>query len=222
MSISDNLKALKMELDPIGVQLIAVSKKKPAETIREAYQAGQRAFGENIVQEMVEKQSRLPGDIEWHMIGHLQSNKVKYIAPFVQLIQSVDSLKLLLEINKQALKNNRVIDCLFQIHIADEETKFGFFHDELVELLRSEEFAQLKNVRIRGLMGIATNTSNQKHIREDFYELATLFKGIKQAFFRKKPEFREISMGMTHDYKIAVEQGSTMIRIGSGIFGERR
>lgn len=221
MSISDNLKAFKMELDPIGVRLIAVSKTKPEEMIMEAYQAGQRVFGENIVQEMVEKQAHLPGDIEWHMVGHLQTNKVKYIAPFVHLIHSVDSLKLLAEINKQALKNERVIDCLLQVHIADEETKFGFYHDELVEMLRSEEFGRLKNVRVTGLMGIATNTKNQKHIREDFYELATLFKGIKQAFFRKSDNFRELSMGMTQDYKLAVEQGSTMVRIGSAIFGGR-
>lgn len=221
MSISDNLNALKMKLDPIGVKLIAVSKTKPGEKIREAYEAGQRAFGENVVQELTEKQSALPQDIEWHMIGHLQTNKVKYIAPFVHLIHSVDSPKLLHEINKQAVKNNRVIDCLFQVHIADEESKFGFYHDELVELLRSEEFSLLKNVRITGLMGIATNTANHKHVKEDFYELATLFKGLKQAFFRKKPEFRELSMGMSGDYKIAIEQGSTMIRLGSVIFGNR-
>lgn len=222
MRISDNLKAFKMELDPIGVKLIAVSKTKPEEMIREAYEAGQRAFGENIVQEMVDKQATLPADIEWHMIGHLQTNKVKYIAPFIHLIHSVDSFKLLNEINKQALRNKRVIDCLLQIHIADEETKFGFYHDEVVDLLRSEEFALLKNVRITGLMTIATNTENQNHVREDFYELATLFKGIKQVFFRKAPHFSELSMGMTQDYKLAIEQGSTMVRIGSAIFGGRK
>lgn len=221
MSISDNLKAFKKELEPIGVELIAVSKTKPLDMIREAYQAGQRAFGENIVQEMVEKQAELPADIRWHMIGHLQTNKVKYIAPFVHLIHSVDSLKLLKEIDKQALKNKRVIDCLLQVHIADEESKFGFYHEELVEVLRSEEFAQLKNIRITGMMGIATNTKNQGHIKEDFYELATLFKGIKQVYFRKHNYFKELSMGMTQDYKLAVAQGSTIVRIGSAIFGGR-
>ncbi|QEC53474.1 hypothetical protein EDD80_103231 [Anseongella ginsenosidimutans] len=221
MSISDNLKAFKMELDPIWVKLIAVSKTKPAEKIREAYDTGHRAFGENIVQEMVEKQAGLPADIEWHMIGHLQTNKVKYIAPFIHMVHSVDSLKLLKEIDKQALKNKRVIDCLFQVHIADEDTKFGFYFDELVEVLRSEEFSLMKNIRITGLMGIATNTDNQNHVREDFYELATLFKGIKQSFFRKSPHFKELSMGMTQDYKLAIEQGSTMVRIGSAIFGGR-
>jgi len=221
MSISDNLKAFKMELDPIGVTLVAVSKTKPEELIREAYDAGQRDFGENIVQEMVAKQPQLPADIRWHMVGHLQTNKVKYIAPFVHLIHSVDSLKLLKEINKQALKNERVIDCLFQVHIADEDTKFGFSHEELVEVLRSEEFGQLKNVRIRGLMGIATHTDNQNHVKEDFYELATLFKGIKQVYFRRSADFKELSMGMTQDYKLAIEQGSTMVRIGSAIFGGR-
>ncbi|HEY9560308.1 MAG TPA: YggS family pyridoxal phosphate-dependent enzyme [Anseongella sp.] len=221
MSISDNLKAFKMELDPIGIQLIAISKTKPVEMIGEAYEAGQRAFGENVVQEMVEKQALLPADIQWHMVGHLQTNKVKYIAPFVHLIHSADSLKLLKEIDKQAAKHKRVIDCLLQVHIADEETKFGFHYDELIELLRHEEFGALKNIRVTGLMGIATNTENQKHVREDFYELATLFKGIQQAYFRKSPWFREISMGMTQDYKLAVEQGSTMVRIGSAIFGGR-
>ncbi|HYK55380.1 MAG TPA: YggS family pyridoxal phosphate-dependent enzyme, partial [Flavisolibacter sp.] len=182
---------------------------------------GQRIFGENQVQELVEKYEKLPKDIEWHLIGHLQTNKVKYIAPFISLIQSVDSLKLVQEINKQALKNNRVIDCLLQIYIADEDTKFGLGFDEAIDLLRSEEFAQMKNVRIVGLMGIATNTENPKLIKEEFYELNTLFKGIKQTFFRKEDSFKEISMGMSSDYKIAIEQGSTMIRLGSTIFGKR-
>lgn len=221
MSISDNLKAFKMELDPIGVKLVAVSKTKPEDVIREAYEAGQRDFGENIVQEMVAKQALLPADIRWHMVGHLQTNKVKHIAPFIHLIHSVDSLKLLKEINKQALRNERAIDCLLQVHIADEDTKFGFSHDELVEVLRSEEFGQLTNVRITGLMGIATNTKNENHVREDFYELATLFKGLKQVYFRKTPHFKELSMGMTQDYKLAIEQGSTLVRIGSAIFGGR-
>lgn len=221
MSIADNIKDLKKEIKPSKAKLVAVSKTKPAEDVQEAYDAGQRVFGENQVQELVEKYEKLPKDIEWHLIGHLQTNKVKYIAPFISLIESVDSLKLLQEINKQALKHDRVIDCLLQVYIADEETKFGLSYDELIELLRSEEYAQLKNVRIVGLMGIATNTDNEKQIKEEFYELQVLFDGIKVSFFRKADHFKEISMGMSSDYKIAIEQGSTMIRVGSTIFGQR-
>src|ERR1700744_4402936 len=169
MSIADNIKSLKNETNAIKGQLIAVSKTKPAEEIMEAYDAGQRVFGENMVQELVDKQEHLPKDIQWHLIGHLQSNKVKYIAPFISMIESVDSLKLLQEIDKHAQKNNRVIDCLLQVYIADEETKYGLGFDEAVDLLRSEEYAGLKHVRIRGLMGIATNTDNAKQIREEFY-----------------------------------------------------
>jgi hypothetical protein len=221
MSIADNIKSLKTEMESINVTLVAVSKTKPVEDIMEAYNAGQRIFGENMVQELVDKYEELPKDIEWHLIGHLQTNKVKYIAPFISMIESVDSLKLLQEINKQALKNDRVIDCLLQIYIADEETKYGLDFDEAVELLRSEEFAELKNVRIRGLMGIATNTDNEKQIKEEFYELDTFFDGIKQSFFRKADYFDELSMGMSSDYKIAVEHGSTMVRLGSTVFGQR-
>jgi hypothetical protein len=221
MSIADNIKSLKTEMESINVTLVAVSKTKPVEDIMEAYNAGQRIFGENMVQELVDKYEELPKDIEWHLIGHLQTNKVKYIAPFISMIESVDSLKLLQEINKQALKNDRVIDCLLQIYIADEETKYGLGFDEAVELLRSEEFAELKNVRIRGLMGIATNTDNEKQIKEEFYELDTFFDGIKQSFFRKADYFDELSMGMSSDYKIAVEHGSTMVRLGSTVFGQR-
>lgn len=221
MSIAANISALKGELDSINVKLIAVSKLKTAAEIMEAYQAGQREFGENQVQELLEKQIELPKDILWHQVGHLQTNKVKAIAPFISLIHSVDSLKLLQEINKQALKNHRIIDCLLQIYIADEDTKFGLGFDEAVELLRSEEFAELKNIRITGVMGIATNTENPKLISEEFYELKTFFKGLKQSFFRKDDYFRELSMGMSSDYKIAVEQGSTMVRLGSTIFGQR-
>ncbi|MEO8794228.1 MAG: YggS family pyridoxal phosphate-dependent enzyme [Daejeonella sp.] len=221
MSIAANISAIKEEAERVNVKLIAVSKTKPAEEIMEAYQAGQRIFGENTVQELVEKQEKLPKDIEWHQIGHLQTNKVKMIAPFISLIQSVDSFKLLQEIDKQAAKNKRVIDCLLQIYIADEDTKYGLGFDEAVELLRSDEFASLKNVRITGVMGIATNTENPKLIREEFYELKTLFKGLKESFFRKEESFKEISMGMSSDYKIAIEQGSTMIRLGSTIFGSR-
>jgi len=221
MSVVDQLKQMKQETDRLGIQLVAVSKTKPIEVIQEAYNAGQRIFGENQVQELMEKHAALPKDIQWHLIGHLQSNKVKYIAPFISLIHSVDSLKLLVEINKQALKNNRIIDCLLQIHIADEETKFGLDYDEVIELLRSETFTTLQNIRIIGLMGIATNTDKEKLIKEEFYELKTLFNGIKASFFRKDSYFKELSMGMSSDYKIAIEQGSTMIRLGSTIFGAR-
>src|SRR6187402_508129 len=190
MSIADNIKSLKSETVPIKVSLIAVSKTKPVEDIQQAYDAGQRLFGENMVQELVEKYEQLPKDIEWHLIGHLQSNKVKYIAPFISMIQSVDSLKLLQEINKQAEKNKRVIDCLLQIYIADEETKFGLGFDEAIELLRSDEFIALKNVRICGLMGIATNTDVEKQIKDEYYELKTFFDGIKASFFRKEDSFK--------------------------------
>ena len=221
MSIADNIRSLKKETAPINVTLIAVSKTKPLEDVQQAYDAGQRLFGENMVQELVEKQEHLPKDIQWHLIGHLQSNKVKYIAPFIAMIQSVDSLKLLQEINKHAEKNKRVIDCLLQIYIADEETKFGLGFDEAVELLRSDEFKALKNIRIRGLMGIATNTENEKQIKDEYYELKTFFDGIKQSFFRKGGAFDTLSMGMSADYKIAIEEGSTMVRLGSTIFGTR-
>lgn len=221
MSIAANISAIKEEVERVNVKLVAVSKTKPVEEIMEAYEAGQRVFGENMVQELADKYEQLPKDIEWHLVGHLQTNKVKYIAPFISLIHSVDSLKLLQEINKQALKNNRIIDCLLQIYIADEATKYGFGFDEAIELLRSEEFQELKNIRIVGVMGIATNTENPKQIREEFYELKTFFTGIKQSFFRKEDSFKEISMGMSDDYKIAIEQGSTMVRLGSTIFGKR-
>ncbi len=221
MSIADNIRSLKKETTPINVTLIAVSKTKPVEDVQQAYDAGQRLFGENMVQELLEKQEHLPKDIQWHLIGHLQSNKVKYIAPFISMIQSVDSLKLLQEINKHAEKNKRVIDCLLQIYIADEETKFGLGFDEAVELLRSDEFAALKNIRIRGLMGIASNTENEKQIKDEYYELKTFFDGIKQSFFRKDDAFDILSMGMSADYKIAIEEGSTMVRLGSTIFGTR-
>lgn len=221
MSIADNLKKYKSEVESDGVKLIAVSKTQPIESILEAYHAGQRIFGENHVQEMVDKEAQLPKDIEWHLIGHLQSNKVKYIAPFVKLIHGVDSLKLLQEIDKQAKKNKRVIDCLLQVYIADEDTKFGLGFDEVIELLRDEAFAELKNIRIVGLMGIATNTKNEKQITIEFHELKIFFEGIKVSFFRKEDSFKEISTGMSADYKIAIAEGSTMVRIGSSIFGKR-
>ncbi|PWS33802.1 YggS family pyridoxal phosphate-dependent enzyme [Pedobacter paludis] len=221
MSIADNLKKYKSEVESDGVKLIAVSKTQTVDAILEAYNAGQRVFGENHVQEMVDKQAELPTDIEWHLIGHLQTNKVKYIAPFVKLIHGVDSIKLLQEINKQALKNKRIIDCLLQVYIADEDTKFGLGFDEVIELLRSEEYAELKNIRIVGLMGIATNTKNEKQITVEFNELKVFFDGVKVSFFRKEDSFKEISTGMSADYKIAIEEGSTMVRIGSAIFGKR-
>src|SRR6201995_1069167 len=221
MSIAGNITNLKNETDREGVILLAVSKTKPTEDIQEAYDAGQRLFGENMVQELVDKYEHLPKDIEWHLIGHLQTNKIKYIAPFISMIQSVDSLKLLQEIDKHAQKNDRTIDCLLQVYIADEETKNGLGFDEVIELLRSDEYAGLNHIRIRGLMGIATNTDNEKQIKEEFYELKTFFDGIKQSYFRKENSFDTLSMGMSSDYKIAIEQGSTMVRLGSTIFGQR-
>ena len=221
MSIADNIKNLNKEIESSKAKLVAVSKTKPVEDLQEAYDSGQRIFGENQVQELADKYEKLPKDIEWHLIGHLQTNKVKYIAPFISLIESVDSLKLLTEINKQAEKNKRVIDCLLQVYIADEETKFGLSYDELIGLLRMEEYALLKNVRIVGLMGIATNTESEKQINDEFHELRVFFEGVKTSFFRKDDFFKELSMGMSSDYKIALEQGSTMIRVGSTIFGQR-
>ncbi len=221
MSIATNIETLQSELKPIGITLVAVSKTKSHEEIMEAYERGQRIFGENMVQELIEKQEALPKDIQWHLIGHLQTNKVKYIVPFVALIQSVDSLKVLKEIDKQAQKHNRVIDCLLQVHIAEEESKFGFDHAELIELLRGDEYIQLQHIRVRGLMGIATNTENEKVIKEEFYELKMLFDGIKASFFRKEAYFDILSMGMSSDYKLAIEKGSNMVRLGSTIFGKR-
>ncbi|QQT25857.1 MULTISPECIES: YggS family pyridoxal phosphate-dependent enzyme [Sphingobacterium] len=221
MSIAANIEEINQEIKSLGVTLVAVSKTKPNEDILQAYEAGQRIFGENMVQELVEKQEQLPKDIQWHLIGHLQTNKVKYIAPFIHMIESVDSVKLLKEINKHALKHDRVIDCLLQVYIADEDTKFGLDHTELIELLRDEEFSSLKNIRIRGLMGIATNTENEKVIKEEFYELKMLFDGVKSSFFRKEDTFDTLSMGMSSDYRLAIEQGSTMIRLGSTVFGKR-
>lgn len=221
MSITSNIQDIQQELQPIGVTLVAISKTKPAEEILEAYHAGQRIFGENMVQELVDKYEELPKDIEWHLVGHLQTNKVKYIAPFIALIQSVDSLKLLLEINKHAEKNKRVIDCLLQVDISLEDTKFGLDHVELIALLESQDYVNMKNIRIRGLMGIATNTENKKEVKEDFYELKMLFDGIKVSYFRKENSFDTISMGMSSDYTIAIEQGSNMVRLGSTIFGQR-
>lgn len=220
MSISLILSSIKAELSE-QVRLVAVSKYHPVEMIQEAYDAGQRLFGENHVQEMTQKYALLPKDIEWHFIGHLQTNKVKYIAPFVSLIHSVDSLKLLKEINKQAEKAQRVIPCLLQIHIAKEETKFGFSFDECREMLRQGEWKNLKNVQLCGVMGMGTFTDNVDQVRSEFHSLKDFFDEIKENVFSDNPSFREISMGMTDDYPIAIEEGSTLIRIGTKIFGER-
>jgi pyridoxal phosphate enzyme (YggS family) len=209
------------ELMPYGTQLIAVSKTKPAADVMKLYEAGQRHFGENKVQEMVGKYEELPKNIQWHLIGHLQTNKVKYIAPFVHLIHSVDSLKLLTEINKQAEKNHHTIDCLLQIYIANEDTKFGLSPIEAEQLLSSPEFEQLKNIRICGLMGMATNTENKAQIESEFASLRNVFEQLKQKFFSAQPYFKELSMGMSSDYALALKHGATMVRIGSILFGER-
>ena len=220
MSIAENIARIKKEI-PENVTLIAVSKTKPNTCILEAYNTGQRVFGENKVQELVDKYEALPKDIEWHLIGHLQSNKVKYIAPFVSLIHAVDSLKLLTEINKQALKNNRTIHCLLQFHIAKEDTKFGLNMDEAKQLLSSNDYQQLKNITIVGVMGMATFTDDTVQIANEFSQLHAIFQELKTTFFSQQPTFKELSMGMSGDYAIAIEKGSTMIRVGSNIFGER-
>ena len=218
MSISQNIQNIKASL-PNNVTLVAVSKTKPVPDLMEAYNAGQRIFGENKIQEMVEKWEVMPKDIEWHMIGHVQSNKVKYMASFVTLIHGVDSLKLLEEINKQALKNNRVIDCLLQMHIAEEETKFGLNQGELEALIHSAEFGALKNIKIVGLMGMATFTDNQNQIKKEFLSLKTIFDQLKTT--KGFETINTLSMGMSGDYQLAIEAGSTMVRIGSSIFGGR-
>jgi pyridoxal phosphate enzyme (YggS family) len=204
-----------------AARLVAVSKTKPADDIRTLYNEGQRLFGENKVQEMCAKCETLPKDIEWHMIGHLQSNKVKYIAPFVSMIHAVDSLELLEEINKQAKKNARIIRCLLQIHIAQEETKFGLSKDEATALLESPSLKTLSNINIYGLMGMATNTDDTAQVEKEFAGLKTFFDSCKSKYFIDKPNFSELSMGMSSDYKIALKHGATLIRIGSDIFGSR-
>lgn len=221
MGIKANLETVKSTFRNPDCLLVAVSKTKPIEDLREAYDAGIRDFGENKVQEIQEKQPLLPADVRWHMIGHLQSNKVKYIAPFVHLIHGVDSFKLLQEINKQGKKIDRVIQCLLQIHIAEEETKFGFDKEELDEMLNSKEFQELTHVRIAGLMGMATFTENQDQVRKEFRGLKQLFEELKTRTLPGFVQLKEISMGMSGDYLIAQEEGSTMVRIGSAIFGKR-
>ena len=222
MVIRNNIVYFTNELTPKGCQLIAVSKTQPAEKIFEAYEAGQRIFGENKVQELVVKyESNLPKDIEWHLIGHLQRNKVKYVAPFVSLIQSVDSARLLEEINRQGEKCSRVIPCLAQIFIADEETKFGFDEPEFEGLLRSSEFETFANIKIEGLMGMATLTNDEAKIRSEFRKLKLFFDRLKSTELPRNVSMTKLSMGMSSDYKIAVQEGSTMVRIGTAVFGER-
>lgn len=220
MSIAEHIRRIKSELPP-HVTLVAVTKTHPAETVMEAYQAGHKIFGENKVQELTDKYELLPKDIEWHLIGHLQTNKVKYIAPFVKLIHSVDSLKLLKEIDKQAKKIGRVIDCLLQIHIAQEETKFGLGMEEVEALLSSPELQLLRNIRITGLMGMATNTDDTEQVRNEFKSLADFFNRLRNQLQTTNYKLQTLSMGMTSDYKIAIEEGSNMIRVGSAIFGTR-
>ncbi len=218
--IKEALNTIRQEI-PENVALVAVSKTKPAALIQEAYDQGQRIFGENRVQEMAEKYEQLPQDIQWHAIGHLQTNKVKYIAPFVAMIHAVDSMKLLKEINKQAKKNNRVIECLLQFHIAQEDSKYGLKFDEARNLLESDEFVELQNVSIVGLMGMATFIDDTEQVREEFRTLENYFQVIKSHYFKFNDAFEHISMGMSGDYPIAIEEGSTMVRIGSAIFGAR-
>jgi PLP dependent protein len=219
MSIVQNLLKIKSSL-PSTVTLVAVSKTKPIPDLMEAYNAGQRIFGENKIQEMAEKWEAMPKDIEWHMIGHVQTNKVKFMAPFVSLIHGVDSLKLLEEINKQAKKNNRIIDCLLQIYIAEEESKFGLDEDELNEILLSKTFAEMNNIRIVGLMGMATFTNDQTQIKKEFTHLKSIFDRTNQ-LLTSNFQLLTLSMGMSGDYQLAIECGSTMVRIGSSIFGGR-
>lgn len=220
MTIKQNIDKICSSLPPT-VKLVAVSKTKSNEAIMEAYHAGQRIFGENKVQELVRKWESLPKDIEWHFIGHLQSNKVKYIAPFIAMIHSVDSFKILKTINDEALQAGRVIPCLLQFHIAREELKFGFSAEDAVRMLSSVEMAELKNVTIEGVMGMATFTVDTGVINHEFSILREIYHNLKEVFFQGNDNFREISMGMSQDYIYAIENGSTMIRIGSTIFGER-
>ena len=218
-AIAQNIKQIEDQLQQ-KARLIAVTKTKPVEMLEETYRAGLRRFGENKVQEMTAKYEVLPKDIEWHMIGHLQSNKVKYMAPYVSMIHSVDNFKLLKEINKEALKNNRVIDCLLQIFIAEEETKFGLSDEEAREILESEELTSLKNIKIAGLMGMASNTDDMEKVRMEFRHLKSLFETFK-SYEKENVKMQELSMGMSGDFQLAVEEGSTLVRVGNAIFGAR-
>ena len=220
MSVQQNIISIRKHI-PAHVQLVCVSKFHPDEELLEAYNAGERVFGESKVQEMCGKQQRLPKDIHWHFIGHLQTNKIKQIVPFVDLIHGVDSFKLLVVINKQAEKQNRKVNCLLQVYIASEATKFGFSPDELKSLLATVEWQELKNINIAGLMGMATFTDDKNQIRSEFKLLKMLFDELKNTYFADNASFKEISMGMSDDYQIAIEEGSTMVRVGSSIFGVR-
>ena len=217
---NENLITIKQSI-PSHVTLVAVSKTKPNELIEEAYSSGQRIFGENKAQELKNKAEVLPKDIEWHFIGHLQSNKVKYIAPYASLIHSIDSIKLLTEVNKQANKNNRTIDCLLQFHIAMEESKFGLSIEEAKKMLTSTEFSSLTNIKIVGVMGMASFINSEEQVRKEFASLKHIFAQLNNSFFKQSETFKTISMGMSGDYKIAIEEGSTMVRVGSAIFGIR-
>ena len=218
--IKENLEKIKATI-PQGVTLVAVSKTKPVSDLQEAYDAGQRAFGENYPQEMRDKHEVLPQDIQWHFIGHLQTNKIKYIIPFVTLIHSIDTANLLEAVNKEAKKHDRVVDCLLQFHIAQEQTKFGLDLEEARQLLDSEAFKAMENVRICGVMGMATFTEDEGEIRKEFQHLKAIFDTLKQDYFADQPQFKEISMGMSEDYLIAIEEGATLVRVGSKIFGAR-
>ena len=220
MSIQSSIQELRQHI-PSDVKLVCVSKFHPAETVMEAYDAGERIFGESRVQELVQKQPELPADIQWHFIGHLQTNKIKFIVPFVKLIHGVDSWKVLNEINKQAEKAAKKTACLLQVHIADEETKFGFSEEELIDLISGDEMIKLQNVQIAGLMGMATYTEDENQVRKEFRSLKILFDKIKSEYFSDDDAFCELSMGMSQDYQLAIEEGCTMIRIGTSIFGER-
>ena len=218
--IKENLEKIRATL-PEGVTLVAVSKTKPVSDLQEAYYAGQRVFGENYPQEMRDKHEVLPQDIQWHFIGHLQTNKIKYIIQYVTLIHSIDTASLLEAVNKEAKKHDRVVDCLLQFHIALEETKFGLDLNEARQLLDSEEFKQMENVRICGVMGMGTFTDDMEEVRKEFKHLKSIFDTLKSDYFADQPQFKEISMGMSEDYPIAIEEGATLIRVGSKIFGAR-
>jgi pyridoxal phosphate enzyme (YggS family) len=220
MDIAKNIEEIKSAL-PQGVKLVAVSKTKPNEMVLEAYHSGHKIFGENKAQELIRKHEELPEDIEWHFIGHLQSNKAKYIAPFVGMIHGIDSYKILKTINKEARKNDRVIPCLLQFHIAEEDSKFGLTKEDAIEILESEAYKNMENVSIVGVMGMATFTDDTEKVRKEFKKLKLIFDNLKKNYFADKPEFKEISMGMSDDYTLAVEEGSTIVRVGSKIFGER-
>ncbi len=218
--VKENLEKVRATI-PSGVLLVAVSKTKPVEDIQEAYDAGQRVFGENHALEMRDKHEVLPKDIDWHFIGHLQTNKIKYIISFARMIHSIDTFNLLQAVNKEAAKHNVVVDCLLQFHIAEEETKFGLDINEANEILTSDEYKSMKNIRLCGVMGMATNTDDMDQVRKEFRHLKEIFTTLKSKYFADCEWFKEISMGMSHDYPIAIEEGSTMVRVGSKIFGER-